>query len=790
MYQPPAWPDGLDEIWAKSPAEGEPSGESLPAHTWALLCRVGELAALRPSLPELCALPGFWTLVGWAAFLHDWGKAARGFQRALRGGPAWGHRHEVLSLAFLDWIAPSLDEERATWVAAAIASHHKDAVELAVLYPEDLPPEDDPLTDLAGDLEEPTVRSLWHWLHEVAPVWFSAPPLAPLGLQPVPPSGNEREAVHQLLHHGRERVRAWLQRYNRLVERLHEGRDILSILRGILARGALVQADHIASVKGVRHVSPLPKVPWDTKAVLRRVGLSAEALYEHQEQALDTRGSALLIAPTGSGKTEAALLWAARQARARLFYTLPYQASMNAMYDRLRAVFGEEATGLLHGRSTLALYQRLMDQDYTPKEATRLARWAHNLSALPFHPVKVFSPYQMLKAAYQLKGYEAMLADYAQAAFVFDEIHAYEPRRLALILETVRYLREHLDAEFLVMSATMPRPVWDRLAHALPGLQNIQASSSLYRAFARHRVHLLEGSLLAEEVLEQVLQAFQRGYLVLVACNTVGRAQEVYRALRDRVPPERHRDLFLLHGRFHGVDRQAKERCIRMAAELGSADRWSVLLVATQVVEVSLNLDLDVLFSEPAPLEALVQRFGRVNRRRRVDSAPVYVCTEPDDGQGVYDAALVQASLALLAREADGRVVDEAQVQGWLDEVYSGEVLAKWEREFQRTAKEFHSSFLESLRPFASDPALEEAFDRLFDGLEVLPLSLEDEYHRLRRCRPLEADQLLVPISWGRWHWLRQEGRIWTEQGKWPQVVDAPYSSEFGLLFMEDEVSV
>jgi CRISPR-associated endonuclease/helicase Cas3 len=780
----------LDEIWAKSPVEGECAGEPLVAHTWELLCRLGELASLRPSLPRVCALPGFWTLMGWAAFLHDWGKAARGFQEALRGGPPWGHRHEVLSLAFLDWVAPALGEEGATWVAAAIASHHKDAAELAVLYPQDLLPEDDPLADLARELEEPVVWSLWRWLQGVGPAWFVAPPLAPLDLHPISPSGDEREAVRQVLVQGRERMRAWLRRYERLVETLHEGQDVLSILRGILARGTLVQADHLASARmGSARVGPLPRLRWDAKDVLGRAGLSDETLYEHQKGAWDAPGSALLIAPTGSGKTEAALLWAVRQGRPRLFYALPYQASMNAMYDRLRAIFGD-ATGLLHGRSALALYQRLMDQDYTPKEATRLARWARNVAALHYHPVKVFSPYQMLKAAYQLKGYEAMLADYVQAAFVFDEVHAYEPRRLALILETVRFLRERLDALFLVMSATMPRPVRERLARALPDAQSLQASESLYRAFARHRVHILEGNLLEEGVLDLVLRAFREGNLVLVACNTVGQAQAVYRALRGRVPPARRRDLHLLHGRFHGVDRQEKERCIQQAAQLGSTERRPILLVATQVVEVSLNLDLDVLFSEPAPLEALVQRFGRVNRKRRADSAPVYVCTEPEDGQGVYDPALVQASLALLAREADGRVVDEALVQGWLDEVYSGEALEGWEREFDRTAREFRTSFLEALRPFDSDPTLEEAFNRLFDGVEVLPLSLEEEYHRLRRSRPLEADQLLVPISWGRWHQLRQEGRLWTEQGKWPQVVDAPYSSEFGLVFTEDDAAV
>ncbi|MGQ9593098.1 MAG: CRISPR-associated helicase Cas3' [Anaerolineae bacterium] len=788
MYQPPAWPEDLERIWAKSPREGESAGESLAAHTWALLCRLGELAALRPSVPILCALPNFWTLMGWAAFLHDWGKVARGFQKALRDGLPWGHRHEVLSLAFLDWIAPALGEEEATWVAAAIATHHKDAVELDILYPDGLPPEDDPLTDLAQELEWSVVQALWQWLWDVGPRWFAASPLAPLGLRSAERAEGLDLAARQVLAEGRDRMQEWLRRVRGLVERLHSEDDALPLLRGILTRGTLLQADHIASaLGGAVHASPLPRIRWTADSVLRRAGLTTDSLYEHQKWALGTRGSALLVAPTGSGKTEAALLWATRQGRPRLFYALPYQASMNAMYDRLRAIFGE-ATGLLHGRGALALYQRLMDQDYTPKEATRLARWAHNLASLPFHPVKVFSPYQMLKAAYQLKGYEAILADYTQAAFVFDEIHAYEPRRLALILETVRYLRERLDAQFLVMSATMPRTVRQRLAEALPGVQSIRASDPLYRSFARHQLHILEGHLLAEEVLDRILEAFQEQALVLVACNTVGRAQEVYRALRERVPSERRQNLFLLHGRFHGVDRQDKERRIQRAAQLGSVDRQPILLVATQVVEVSLNLDLDVLFSEPAPLEALIQRFGRVNRKQRMESAPVYVCTEPDDGQGVYDSALVQASLALLAREADGRIVDEARVQDWLDEAYTGPILKQWEREFDRTAEEFRAAFLETLRPFTSDPTLEEAFHRLFDGLEVLPLSLEEEYRRLQQCRPLEADQLLVPISWGRWHQLRQEGRIWTEQGKWPQIVDALYSQEFGLVFTEEDV--
>src|SRR2546430_12186109 len=57
------------------------------------------------------------------------------------------------------------------------------------------------------------------------------------------------------------------------------------------------------------------------------------------------------------------------------------------------------------------------------------SRWAKNMARLNYQPVRVFSPYQMLKAFYRLKGYEPVLADYYGAAFIFDEIHAYEPKR-------------------------------------------------------------------------------------------------------------------------------------------------------------------------------------------------------------------------------------------------------------------------------------------------------------------------------------------------------------------------
>lgn len=101
---------------------------------------------------------------------------------------------------------------------------------------------------------------------------------------------------------------------------------------------------------------------------------------------------------------------------------------------------------------------------------------------------------------------------------------------------------------------------------------------------------------------------------VLVCCNTVRRAQTAYAALKNDLE-KNGIEVILLHGRFNARDRLEKEKTVNAATGSRSAERRPVVLVATQVVEVILDIDLDVIYTDPAPLEALIQRFGRVNRR-------------------------------------------------------------------------------------------------------------------------------------------------------------------------------
>src|SRR5437667_10400325 len=119
------WPDWLETVWAKSSIGNGQPGESLAKHTQLVLERFADLARLHPQLATYLEAPRLWHCLYWACFLHDFGKAAPGFQAMVRGGDLWKRRHEVLSLVFLDWIAADFSQGEQKWILAAIVSHHR-----------------------------------------------------------------------------------------------------------------------------------------------------------------------------------------------------------------------------------------------------------------------------------------------------------------------------------------------------------------------------------------------------------------------------------------------------------------------------------------------------------------------------------------------------------------------------------------------------------------------------------------------------------------------------------------
>jgi len=377
--------------------------------------------------------------------------------------------------------------------------------------------------------------------------------------------------------------------------------------------------------------------------------------------------------------------------------------------------------------------------------------------------------------------------------FVFDEIHAYAPGRMALIVTMIRWLAKYFHCRFLIMTATLPPTVKKALAAALPGHTQITAAPEDFEASQRHVVRILDGCLLDQ--LDRIADDVAGGQAVLVCLNRVTHAQQAFVRLREML---RERigladdQIVLLHGRFNGKDRSERERQLLQAVGVkGPERRRPFVVVATQVVEVSLDIDLDTIYSDPAPLEALLQRFGRVNRGRAERTLlPVHVFREPfsegeKDPYLPYEQNIVLEGMRVLEAYCQGKSIDEAQVTKMLDDIYrQPSIWDKWWEVYDKRAREFQQVILDGIEPYKSaDRDAMRRFYELFDGVDVLPIDCEEQYHdALESGGYLAASQYLVSISWGRYRMLQGKGLVLgRDEGDYADQVNVPYSPDFGL---------
>lgn len=773
------WPvdgvvDALAHAWAKGPTQPALEGERLSAHTGQVLARLAQRRQRSPTLPTLCGVPRLWDLAAWACLLHDVGKLALGFQAMLRGGPRFPHRHEVLSLVAVGWL--ELGEHERALVAAGVATHHKDLREIFELYPF----EGSARTDLLAELPVDAQRRLRDWL-----MGAGVPSVARLDLAPLPALNNVTppEALG--------RAMTALQGLRDALEARAATAPLCVAAR--FMRGLVILADHAGSAHahlrhgpGFGHPGPVAERVLARVRQVRPAGM----LWPHQQTCAETVGDAILRAPTGSGKTEAALLWAARQrahgpGAAPLFYVLPYRASLDAMRARLPDLAGlhDGEVVLQHASSLTSLYTHLLGtKGYTSTAAVRAAHAERDLARLMTAPVRLLTPYQLLRAFFGLRGHDAVLTDASAGLFVWDELHAYDIPRLALMLAATRHLSRELGGRSLAMSATFPsvlRAAWCEALGREP--VDIVADPETQGAFRRHRLGLLHDDLLGNEAAGALAGRVDAGESALVVTTTVARAQRLFDQLRARFGDQR---VSLLHGRFTAADRARKERALaqRMGTRARARGAPACILVATQVVEVSLDLDFDVLFSDPAPIEALLQRFGRVNRSLAADCRDVIIATAiPAEGRHVYEQADLLRTLNVL-RPAVGAVIEERDLQGWVDAVYAP-VAEAWRARVARAVRSATEDVVATNRPLDEHPELAEAFERLFDGAEVVPASLQAEYERLLRDEPLRAPSLCVPVSTRQLALWQRAGRLTrlTAAGARHWVARLPYDGERGL---------
>ncbi|RZK31484.1 MAG: CRISPR-associated helicase Cas3', partial [Hymenobacter sp.] len=544
---------------AKSPENG---GLLLSEH----LLHVADAAeAIAKGRKDLGLDPGLARLGG---LFHDIGKAHPEFQRRLtapRNPLERSFRHELTSLFFLPLVP------QAQWESLfdMIVAHHKS------LYRD---PRGKGLYDFL-DMGENFEKT-----HLDAPSkrWEEWAPQALVVLEEV---GIQAKSISRA-----EALTAFdwcIQRTEQLIENPQLGWSPW--------KGLLVAADHLASALLAQTPGALPRL-------FRPADLSpfepvdkTDSLYplSQKETADEGKPHTLVTAPTGAGKTNYLL----RRCRGRVFYTLPFQASINAMWRRLtEALTGQDVdVRLLHGSSRVVAY-RATEEEKALQDKVGAA-------------LKVLTPHQLMGIVFATRNYESLLLDLQGADVILDEIHTYGALTQAILFRLVEVLHG-IGCRVHVGTATMPTALYEQVLALLGGPATTRITTlteAELDTYDRHTVHKLPDWEATRPVLTAQLQA---GRKVLVVRNRVKDAQQLYNQLQEDYPDT---PKMLLHSRYRRLDRADLEGQLK---EVFDEQPGPCVVVATQVVEVSLDISFDCMLTDTAPIDALVQRFGRVNRRR------------------------------------------------------------------------------------------------------------------------------------------------------------------------------
>ena len=423
-------------------------------------------------------------------------------------------------------------------------------------------------------------------------------------------------------------------------------------------KGLLMSADHFASAM-------LSETEIQLKKLFKLPNLNfferQHALYPLSLiDASSDKKHTLVVASTGAGKTD----FLFRRCKNRVFYTLPFQASINAMYQRvaneLKATNPDLDIRVLHSASRV-----LIKNGQTEEKA---------LQGLVGSSIKILTPHQIAAIIFGTRAFEATIIDLKGNDVILDEIHTYTEISRAIVIKMVEVLNR-LGCRLHIGTATMPTDLYNKILDIL-GKENVYEVSlplSELVKFDRHTVHKLNSWEDADEI---VCNAIADDKKILIVCNRVKSAQEHYEYFKERysdIP------MLLLHSRFKRGDRNQKEKKLLGLNENGNPNgefntsEKACIVLATQVVEVSLDISFDLMITETAPLDSLIQRFGRVNRKRTLETIgkfkPVYLVPPPDDKKEAlpYDAEILKASFGILP---NNEILHETDLQDKIDAVF------------------------------------------------------------------------------------------------------------------------
>ena len=403
----------------------------------------------------------------------------------------------------------------------------------------------------------------------------------------------------------------------------------------------------------------------------KRYGKNLRTVQQYMREKADS--NVVIIAPTGSGKTEAALYWLNGE---KGFYTLPLKVSSNAIYKRIREEYSFKDVALLHSESLQKYIEESSDEQEKDAEE-KSAKEKFEKTKMFSAPLTISTVDQLFLFVYKALGTEIMAATLKYSKVIIDEIQSYEPRIVAALIYGLKTISQ-MGGKFAIMTATLP-PVLLDFMNKYGLIKNETycfGDFSAENVMQRHMIKLYEQEFNLEEIAEE-----SKTKKVLVICNTVKKAQETYRVLEEYTD-----NVYSLHARYIKKHRKMLEKNIMQFSE--NRERVGIW-VTTQIVEASLDIDFDILYTEMCTADSLLQRMGRCNRKGRyIPSKPNIKIYKTENAKrqvknrientGIYYRDLFERSWECLG-VYENRIFTEEQKINYINEVYDTEKIVKTE---------------------------------------------------------------------------------------------------------------
>lgn len=417
----------------------------------------------------------------------------------------------------------------------------------------------------------------------------------------------EQKKIMELLQEHPEDIKKFSRKTLNAIKKLINQQDKTAIL----VKGFLQKCDYAASA-GMPVEQPANFLNdalenWKTARPSIEWNAMQQFCHAHQDENI------MVVAQTGMGKTEGALRWLGNH---KGFYILPLKTAINTMYDRIqKEIIGSEAIdrriGILHSSS---LDYLLENNNHYTDDNMDLAEYYQQTRMLSL-PLTVTTLDQLFDFVFKYNGYEVKLATFSYSKMIIDEIQTYGPDLLAYLIYGIRRIGE-LGGRIAITTATLPPFIADAIQQET---RMTFASAVFTDAQERHYLKLIHSELNSEAIIDQYQLGKAAGIAskILVICSTIKKAQALYDCMKDQIDRD---ELHLFHTRFTQKDRHHLEDQIRKDGRTyieGTTTLYqkNVIWITTSVVEASLDIDFDYLFTELQDLNSLFQRLGRCNRK-------------------------------------------------------------------------------------------------------------------------------------------------------------------------------